>query len=305
MRAAKKRRTMLQSESRLAFFLLLPVMVYLVALLVYPLGWGAYHSFTDKVIGAPATLNGLANYKFLLKNQAFMTSVKTTVLYTVVVIVLKTVLGVALAMILNMSFRGRSLVRALVLIPWTLPNLVAVLNWKWIFANQGGALNGLLRAFGLIDKNVLWLSTAASAFVCIVVVNVWRGVPFFGITILSKLQTIPSDLYESASIDGANAVQRFFHITLPSIKDIALLSALVSTIWTINDFESIWLLTGGGPNGKTAVVTVFSYTTAMQSLQIGRALAVSVLVMPVLILLISVVTKLSSKDETRSGGGTE
>lgn len=288
-----------RSESRLAFFLLLPVVLYLACILFFPLGWGIFYSFTNKVIGADAIFTGLTNYKYLLTNPNFLSSVKVTILYTIVAIVLKTVLGIFLALLLNMEFRGRSLVRALLLIPWTLPNLVAVLNWKWMFANQGGAINGILSSLGLIDKNVLFLSTAVSAFICIVIVNVWRGVPFFGISILSKLQTIPADLYEAASIDGANGVQKFLHITLPSIKDITLLSALVSTIWTINDFESIWLLTGGGPNGKTAVITVFSYTTAMQSMQIGRAVAVSVLAMPVLILLISLITKISTTEEVR------
>ena len=292
----KHTRSLQKSEARLAKLLLTPAMLYLALVLFFPLAWGIYFSFTNKVIGADAGFTGLENYRSLITNPTFLTAVRTTLLYTVAAIVLKTVLGVGLALLLNMKFPGRSLVRALLLIPWTLPNLVAVLNWKWIFANQGGALNGLLTKLGLIDKNILWLATATSAFICIVIVNVWRGIPFFGISILSKLQTIPSDLYEAASIDGANTLQKFAHVTLPAIKDITLLSALVSTIWTINDFESIWLLTGGGPNGKTAVITVFSYTTAIQSMQIGKAVAVSVLAMPILILLISFVTKMSTSD---------
>lgn len=290
--------SLIRKEKRLALLLIIPVMIYLLIAMGFPLGWGIYESFTNKIIGAPAVFTGLKNYINLLKNQDFLSSVKVTVLYTICAIFFKTVFGIGLSLVLNLKFKGRNLVRALLILPWTLPNLVSVLNWKWIFANQGGALNGLLSALGLIDKNVLWLSTAGAAFVSIVVVNVWRGVPFFGISILSKLQTIPEDLYEAASIDGASTIQKFFSITLPSIKDITLLSALVSTIWTINDFESIWLLTGGGPNAKTAVITVFSYTTAMQSMQIGKAVAVSVLAMPVLILLILMITKVSTEDNS-------
>ncbi len=286
------------SESRFAKLLLAPVFLYLFAALFFPLAWGVMMSFTDKTIGAKPTFNGLENYVFLLKNKAFLLSVKNTLLYTFFCIFFKTVFGVMLALLLNMNFRGRNIVRAMLLIPWTLPNMVAILNWKWIFANQGGALNGLLSVLGLIDKNILWLAQAETAFMLLIVVNVWRGVPFFGITILSKLQTIPEELYQAASIDGANIFQKFFHITLPSIKDITALSALVSTIWTINAFEDIWLLTGGGPNDKTSVITVFSYTTGMQNLQIGRAVAVSVLAMPLLIFLISIITKFSTRNET-------
>ncbi len=292
----KENYSLIRKEKRLALLLIIPVMIYLLLMMGFPLGWGIYMSFTNKVIGAPEIFTGLKNYINLLKNEEFLGSVKITVFYTICAIFFKTTLGVGLSLVLNLKFKCRNLVRALLILPWTLPNLVSVLNWKWIFANQGGALNGLLSALGLIDKNILWLSTAESAFIAIVVVNVWRGVPFFGISILSKLQTISTDLYEAASIDGANTFQKFFSITLPSIKDITLLSALVSTIWTINDFESIWLLTGGGPNAKTAVITVFSYTTAIQSMQIGRAVAVSVLAMPVLVLLILMITKVSAED---------
>jgi multiple sugar transport system permease protein len=294
-----KKHSLQRSDSRLAIALLSPAFLYLLLLLFFPLLWGITFSFSNKVIGADAVFTGLTNFKNLITNLNFLNSVKATLIFTVFAIFFKTLFGIFMALLLNMQFKGRSLIRALLLIPWTLPNLVAVLNWKWIFANQGGALNGILSSLGLINENIIWLATATSAFVCIIVANVWRGVPFFGITILSKLQTIPIEWYEAASIDGASRLQKFFYITLPSIKDITLLSALVSTIWTINDFETIWLLTGGGPNGKTAVITVFSYTTAIQSMQIGRALAVSVLAMPILILLISQITRLSTRDSVR------
>ena len=126
--------------------------------------------------------------------------------------------------------------------------------------------------------------------ITVVVANVWRGTPFFGISILAKLQTIPMDYYEAAHIDGANVLQRFMHITLPEIKDVIWLSCLMSTIWTINEFESIWLLTGGGPNGSTQVMNVFSYKTAMRSMMIGRGIAVAIIAMPVLIILIALIS---------------
>ena len=125
----------------------------------------------------------------------------------------------------------------------------------------------------------------------IIVANVWRGTPFFGISILAKLQTIPKDYYEAAEIDGAGMWQKFRHITLPEVKDVTILSALMSTIWTINEFETVWLLTGGGPNGTTQVMNVYSYKTAMRSMMLGRGIAVAVLAMPVLMIIISMLTR--------------
>ncbi len=196
-----------------------------------------------------------------------------------------------MALILNVNFKGRNITRALLLIPWTLPNVVAVLNWRWIFSDIGGVANQLLRIIGVTDQNIVWFGDATLAFVCIVIVNVWRGTPFFGISILAQLQTIPVDYYEAASIDGASKWKQFIHITLPEIKNVIYLSALMSTIWTLNEFESVWLLTGGGPNRATEVVNIYSYKTAMSSMQLGKGVTVSVLLMPVLLILIGFISR--------------
>ena len=134
----------------------------------------------------------------------------------------------------------------------------------------------------------------------IVIANVWRGTPFFGISILAKLQTVPKDYYEAAQIDGANVFQRFWFVTLPEIKDVIMLSTLMSTIWTLNEFESVWLLTGGGPNGSTQVMNVYSYKTAMRSMMLGRGIAVAVLAMPVLLILISILTRHMMDEEPKA-----
>lgn len=143
----------------------------------------------------------------------------------------------------------------------------------------------------------MWLGDATLAMLAVLVANIWRGSPFFGISILARLQTIPKDYYEAAEIDGASTLQKFFSITLPSIADVTLLTALVSTIWTINEFESVWLLTGGGPSGATEVIGVFSYRTAMTNMQLGKGVAVSLLAMPVLLVLIALVSRKMLKEE--------
>jgi len=291
-----KANTLRRQESRLAVFLSAPAMLFLACMLFFPLFWGISMSFTDKSIGSDPNFIGLANYLSLLKNKDFYQALRNTLVYTGLAIAGKLIFGVVLALLLNMKFRGRNLVRALFLIPWTLPNLVAMLNWRWIYNSAGGALNAILLGLGVIEKNVAWLSTVSFVLIGVVIANVWRGTPFFGITILSKLQTIPSDLYEAASIDGANAFQKFIYVTLPEIKDVILLTSLISTIWTMNEFDTVWLMTGGGPANRTLIMSVFSYKTAMQKLQIGNAVAVSVLMMPLLLILIALVTKYSVKN---------
>lgn len=220
-----------------------------------------------------------------------------TLKFTVFSLIFKLFFGTVMALMLNVEFKGRNLVRALLLIPWTLPNVVAVLNWKWLFSSTGGIVNYLMKSAGLIEKDIVWFGTATLALITIVIANVWRGTPFFGISILAKLQTIPDDYYEAAKIDGAGVFQRFFYITLPQIKDTLLLSTLMSCIWTINEFETVWLMTGGGPNGSTQVMNVYSYKTAMASMQLGKSIAVSVLAMPVFLILIHFISKKTLNNE--------
>ncbi len=286
-----------RQNNRFAYAVNAPLIIYLVCILVFPMIWGLYMSLTNKTIGGEATFIGLKNYTRLLQTPEYLLSLKNTLVFTFFSIVLKLFFGVLMALALNIDFKGRNLVRALLMLPWTLPNIVAVYNWRWIFNPSGGVANYLLKTFGLIDKDLVWFGSAGLAMASVVIANVWRGAPFFGISILAKLQTIPKDYYEAAEIDGANVFQRFLHITLPEIKDVIMLSTLMSTIWTLNEFETIWLMTGGGPNGSTQVMNVYSYRTAMRSMMLGRGIAVAVLAMPILLLLISALTRRMVVDE--------
>ena len=284
-------------NTRFAYLVNAPLIIYMVCVLAGPIIWGVSLSFTNKTIGGAAGFIGLQNYLTLLQDPEYLRSIANTLVFTFFSIIGKIIFGVLLALALNMEFKGRNLVRALLLIPWTLPNIVAVLNWRWIFSSTGGIANYLLKTLGFIDRDLVWFGSAGLAMATIIVANIWRGTPFFGISILAKLQTIPKDYYEAAAIDGANAWQRFRYVTLPQIKDVILLSMLMSTIWTLNEFESVWLMTGGGPNGSTQVMNVFSYKTAMTSMQLGKGIAVSVLAMPILILLINAISKKMLRDQ--------
>lgn len=294
-----RRQTVLErKENRFAYLVNAPIVIYLACILLFPMIWGICMSFTNKTIGGEATFIGLKNYIRLLQTAEYRMSLKNTLVFTFFSILLKLFFGMLMALALNVDFKGRNLVRALLMIPWTLPNIVAVYNWRWIFNPSGGIANYLLKTFGLIETDLVWFGSAALAMCTVVIANVWRGSPFFGISILAKLQTISKDYYEAAEIDGANVWQRFFYVTLPEIKDVILLSTLMSTIWTLNEFETIWLMTGGGPNGSTQVMNVYSYRTAMRSMMLGRGIAVSVLAMPILILLISILTRKMVTDDS-------
>lgn len=287
----------MSKEARFAWLINIPLIVYLLCVLLVPIIWGIYISFTNKTIGGPAKFIGFRNYVRLLTDKEYLHSIVNTLKFTFFAIALKAVIGTAMALSLNMEFKGRNIVRALLMIPWTLPNIVAVYNWKWIFSTNGGVANYLMRTFGLIDKDLIWFGSAGLAMTAIIISNVWRGTPFFGMSILAKLQTISGDYYEAAQIDGANVWQRFIYITLPEIKEVLLLSTLMSTIWTLNEFESVWLMTGGGPNGSTQVMNVYSYKTAMMQMMLGRGVAVAVIAMPFLFLIINYIAKMMLPDE--------
>ena len=299
LRKREPRLARLKNDTGFAYAISSPMILYICAILIIPVIWGVAMSFTNKAIGGTAKFTGLQNYIKLLGDKAFRRSVYNTVFYTICSIAGKTVFGILMALALNMEFKGRNIVRALLIIPWTLPNVVAVLNWRWIFSDTGGIANHLLKSCGLIDHDLVWLGSAGLAMGVVILVNIWRGTPFFGISLLARLQTIPQTYYEAAELDGAGVFAKFFHITLPNIADALLITALVSTIWTINEFESVWLLTGGGPNGATELTSIYSYKTAMTSMQLGRGIAVSVIMMPLLLILIHYVSKkmLSEEDE--------
>lgn len=287
----------INSTKMFPYVMNIPILLYLAFVLFGPMIWGISLSFTNKSIGGEANFIGLENYINLLKNKEYLLSLWATAKFTMFSLVLKLFFGIIMALALNVKFRGRNMVRSLLLIPWTLPNVVAVLNWKWLFASTGGIINHLLKIVGIIEKDIIWFGKAGLAMATIIIANVWRGTPFFGISILAKLQTISNEYYEAAEIDGATAWNKFIYITLPSIKDTILLTTLMSSIWTINEFETVWLLTGGGPNGSTQVMNVYSYKTAMVSMQIGRGIAVSVLVIPLFLIIINMITKKSLAED--------
>ena len=279
----------------LPYILIAPVVIYILCVMVFPFGWALYVSFTDKLIGVEGTWIGFGNYIELLKDPIFLMSIVRTFIFTGGSVILKLIFGIAMAVVLNEKLRCRNLFRSVLLLPWTLPTVVVVLVWQWMFSDVGGVLNAILQMIG-VSKPVLWLARPGMAMFSVILVNVWKGTPFIAISVLAGLQNISPEYYEAASIDGASVVQKFIKITLPLLRDVIFLAALMTTIWTLNNFEVIWLLTKGGPSNATNVAAVYSYITAFRNNNLSKAISISVLFLPIMILLINKITKKSLEE---------
>jgi multiple sugar transport system permease protein len=282
-------------EARLGYALVAPVVICLLLLVFYPFVFAIWISFTDRMIGRPGHFVGLANYVYLFGQPSFQATVRNTIVLVISVQTLKLVLSLGIALLLNQPIRGREFWRALILLPWAMPAFVAYLTWKLLYAPQGGAFNMILLGSGLASSHVDFLSTRELAMPSVIVATFWRGFPFWVISFLAAMQNVPIEMYEAAAMDGAGAWQRFRHITLPGIRHVVLVVVLLSTIWTTNGFENIWLLTQGGPSDATMTFPVLAYF-GMQSLRIGEASAVSVAMLPIFAMLALIIVKLLQED---------
>src|SRR5262245_8789328 len=228
-----------QKDTLLGYLLVAPVLACLALLVVYPFLFAIWISFTDRTVGAEGRFIGLGNYVHLLGQPSFRATVWNTVVLVGIVQALKLAAGLGIAVLLDQPIRGRSFWRGLVLLPWAMPAFVAFITWKLLYAPQGGAFNLVLLGLGLVDTHVDFLSTKALAMPSVIVATFWRGFPFWVISFLAALQSVPSELYEAAAIDGAGARQRFQRVTLPSIRHVALVVVLLSTRWTTDAYENV------------------------------------------------------------------
>jgi multiple sugar transport system permease protein len=284
-----------RSNSRLGYLMVAPILICLLLLVVYPFIFAIWISFTDRMVGRPGTFVGLANFAYLVGQSSFQASVINTFVMVISVQGLKLVFGLGIALLLNMPIRGRETWRAMILLPWAMPAFVAYLTWKLLYSPQGGAFNVALIGSGLVESHVDFLGTRELAMPSLVIATFWRGFPFWVISFLAALQNIPYEQYEAAAIDGAGPWQRFWHITLPNIRHVVLVVVLLSTIWTTNGFENVWILTGGGPSDATMTFPVLAYY-GLQSLRIGEAAAVSVAMLPFFAMMVLIVAKLLQED---------
>jgi multiple sugar transport system permease protein len=278
----------LEREDVLGYLLMLPALVVLVLFIAYPFALGVWLSFTDKLVGKPASFVGFENFTLLLDSQIFRRTVANTFVYTAAATVLKLVLGVALALLLNKHFRFQRLVRAASLLPWIVPTVLSALAWLWMFDATFSVFNWILIRLGVLEHGLRWLGDPVLAMVSIVLVNTWRGIPFFAISCLAGLQTIEAELYEAADMDGAGGAAKFWHITLPLLKPVLLVVLLFSIIWTFADFQLVYALTRGGPYNSTHLFATLAYQVGLGSGALGRGAAISLFMFPLLVLTVIV-----------------
>ena len=287
----------LEDERILGFVLLAPALILILVFIAYPFVLGIWMSLTDKLVGTPGNFIGFANYTRLLDSQIFRTAAWNTVFFTTMATVFKAALGMWLAVLLNRKFRFARVTRATVLLPFIVPTVLSTLAWLWMFDATFSVFNWVLRylwqseivLFGIVLKQnwgffsgPLWLGDPGWAMFSVILVNVWRGLPFFAISFLAGLQTIPQELYDAADIDGATGWRKFWHVTLPLIKPVAIVVVVFSVVITFADFQLVYILTRGGPNNETHLLATFAYQLGMTSGNIGQGAAVALFMLPIL-----------------------
>lgn len=279
-----------------AYALVAPVVVLILGLVAYPFLFAVFVSFTDQVVGSVGTFVGLGNFAYLAQTATFWAAIWNTVTIVLVSDALKLGIGLGIALLVHQNLPGRGIFRSILMLPWAMPAFVAFLTWRVLYQPIGGGINLLLTQTGIYPHVVDWLGQRSTAMGAVIVASVWRGFPFWFVSILAALQSVPKELYEAAIVDGANSWQRFWAVTFPSILPVVIVTTLLSSIWTANGFEHVWLLTAGGPSDATMVFPVLAYF-GMQTQRIGEAAAVSVYMLPVLAVLVVLATSLMLRKE--------
>ncbi len=277
-RVARRRASLavlLDRQSVFSWLMMAAPLAFLAALVGYPFFYGILLSLEDRRVADVGTFVGLKNFVSDVHDPVFW---------------LKMVGGLGLALAMNQHFRMKNLVRALLLLPFIVPTVLSTVAWLWMLDPAFSVVNRLLVALGWPKPGPSWLGDSTLAMVSIIIINTWRGLPFYGITLLAGLQTVPSELYEAASIDGAGGWERFRFITLPMLRPIILIVTLFSVIFTFADFQLVYVLTHGGPANATQLFATYAFDIAMGAGQLGLGASVALAMLPALALLIVALT---------------
>src|SRR5580693_4266274 len=278
----------LEDERWLALALLVPTAVLLGLFIAYPFFEGVMLSLSSSRVGIPGEFVGLKNFSKIWDDSIFRTAVWNTFWYTGVTTVFKLALGLWLAMLLNRHFKGKALVRAFILLPFIIPTVLSTFAWKWMFDPTFSVINWMLFHLDVINSRINWLGDPNLAIISVMIVNVWRGVPFYAISLLAGLQTISPELHEAAAIDGARAWQRFRHVTWPLLLPVTLVIVLFSVIQTFADFQLVYVLTGGGPANATQLFATYAYQLGIGTGLLSEGATISLAIFPVLLLVVIV-----------------
>lgn len=284
--------------SLLPYVLLSPAVLATLVLVFYPMVQAAITSLYRNILWKPrgVTFIGLENYWAILHDPVVWSSLGRTGIWIGLTVPLQLLLGLVTALLLNQNFRWRGLARSLILIPWALPSVIIGLMWSWIYHPQVGVLNDLAMRLGLLQAAMPWLASPDTALYAIIVALVWQGFPFFAIMILAGLQTIPANLYEAASIDGAGTWQKFREITLPGLKGVLVTAVMLRLIWVANSIDVIYVMTGGGPGYASQTLPLYAFKRTYSSMDLGYGTALAVTFSLLLLGMIVLYLRRASKD---------
>lgn len=283
------------SNGAFAVLLTAPGLALFAAIIFYPLLSAVFTGFFKQDLRLPGReFVGLENFAYWLDGD-FLTILKQTLVFTVGATLVPFVIGFALALALNTGLRGSGFLRGLFLFPWVIPGVVVSFLWMWIFNANYGVLNGVLVKSGVIDESVAWLGQPGTAMLAVIVTKTWASFPWMMVMLLAGLQTVPKELHEAASMDGAGSVRRFFAVTWPQVRGVASIVLLLEFIWNFQHFDTIYVLTGGGPAGTTETFATAVYQTAFNGFDIGRATALGGLWMLLLLLLVAAYLRITER----------
>ena len=277
----------------LPYLLLLPSLAIIFIIEFYPFINGVSFSFHKGTLLGTGAFVGLNNYLRLFSSASFYNSLWFSFIFAFFNVLVSYVLGLALALFLNLDFPGRGFCRVALLVPWIVPAVVSIVSWKWLIADKGGLVNIILGSFGV--GPIYFLSDSGWAMVAVIVIKIWRSFPFMMLSLLAALQVIDKSLYEAVKIDGANRWQAFWNITMPHIKNISIIQAILMIIWSINDFETPFLLTQGGPSNATENLILLSYRYTFGRNDVGLGSAVAILTLILLMALSTVMMRQQAK----------
>ena len=270
-----------RSDAKLAAVLITPTLLLVIGVVAFPLIYSFVMSFGDVEFANIKDYDfvGISQYVKTFTDPEFIDSIQVSAKFVFFTVLVKLVLGTLIAVMLKEKFIGRSIARALIIIPWATPFVVVGLMWKWMLHSKVGVINFLLERLGIIQDYIPFLSTKTFAMPFVITADVWQGTPFFVIIILAGLQTIPDDLYEAAHMDGASGIRAFFSITLPLIRFPLFISTILGTIFAINSFDLFFVLTKGGPGNITTNATLFGWNNAFKFYHLSYASAISYVIL--------------------------
>ena len=283
-----------------AYGFLAPAAILVCLIIAYPLVVAATISFHDirifQSLSNLADSANLENYRRLFANDAFWRALRTSLIYVVVTNAVALFIGLSTALLLNQRFPGRNVARMLVMLPWPVPGVVAALAFTWMFNTSFGVINYLLLELNLVNAPVAWFTSTIPAFIAVIAATAWQGYPFFTIMLLAALQAIPGELYEAASVDGANSRQSFWRITLPALRPVIGISVLISSLWVLRNFDIIYVMTGGGPSRRTETLAVQIYVESFEYLKMGYASSIGMVTLVIALALAFVYLRYIGKD---------